>query len=552
MQALLVATVLGIAAGSDPIQLSPRDLFNSFEARRVVLEKHDSRLTLDPRVWKYDVERQGVVTTDPIELGPREGSIAADAQINAVKIELAAKVPAGSSISMETRSGSNRFSEQQWSKWQKVAGLQCKVDPLAGRYLQVRLTLRAKSEEAVPAITGLKLQPTISNSKPWKGTLTLTNWDRPAFVRGSIPFHYERPDNPALARFRKAARLDNVVAGATDDFDKLVRLMDWVGSGSNKRGFAWAEGTSEPYPWDIDRLLEIQPDSKLVVKGHCMSYAIALVSAATALGYPARHWAIEGFRDMDHEVAEIWVPNLKKWVYFDPSLTTYYFDEKTKVPLSVLELHQIVARRFLQPGEDMNWWHQEHSVATRARVRQVGGKTGVGCRLGQWNYGKPMSADYDWGWNHGYLACGFIQLTPRNDFHSNPKAASKVFGAAKRLTADAYPFWVDDQTPPYQDEHGCATNWYTRARDFYWTPDTGAVEFWKLSEGVVRVELGNTMSFFREYRISIDDGPAKSTATPLTWKLHAGRNRLHVVPVDEFGKTGAANTVVLEYQAELD
>ena len=90
-----------------------------------------------------------------------------------------------------------------------------------------------------------------------------------------------------------------------------------------------------------------------------MSYAVALISAATALGFHARHWAIEGFRDMGHEVVEIWVPSRKKWIYFDPSLTSYYFDERTKEPLNVHELHRLVAARFLRAHEDMNWYQKQ-------------------------------------------------------------------------------------------------------------------------------------------------------------------------------------------------
>ena len=366
---------------------------------------------------------------------------------------------------MEIRSSASRFADSGWSPWKRLLTFQETIRPLAGRYLQLRITLRGALPDRRPYLTGVALRPEVNVAPAWKGKLTVLKQEIPRFVQSSVVFHYERPDQPKLARFRQAATLDAVVAGADTDFDKLVRLMDWVGSGTNIRGFRWAENAgAEKYPWDIERVSEITPEGKIVIKGHCMSYAIALVSAATALGYHLAHWAIEGFRDMGHEVVEIWTPSLRKWVYFDPSLTSYYYDPQTKEPLNVLELHNLVAKRFLRQGEDMNWWCQEQddSAATKARVLQVGGQTGLACRVGPHRYGQPMPRDFDWGWNHGYLACGFVQLTPRNDFHAHPEKVAKDFGGPERFTADDYPFWVDEKTPPYKSEKGTANNWFMR------------------------------------------------------------------------------------------
>jgi hypothetical protein len=322
---------------------------------------------------------------------------------------------------------------------------------------------------------------------------------------------------------RRAARLDEFVAGADDDFAKLVRLMDWVGSGTNRRDVSWAT-----YPWDIDRVLEITPAGKPVVSGHCMSYAEVLITAASALGYHARHWAIEGFRDMGHEVVEMWVPSEQKWVYFDPSLTSYYYDKETKVPLSVLELHRLVAERFLKADENMSWWSvgDADNEATKRRVREVGGKTHVGCRVGPFCYGQAMPRDYDWGWNHGYLAAGFLQLTPRNDFHSHPELASRHFGGAERFVADGYPFWVDEQTPPLPG----VNHWRTRPRDFYWTPDRATLDLVRAEEGTLLVEFGHNMPFFRRYRVTVDGVEVNGAASPFRWNLKGGANRLEVTP----------------------
>ena len=87
-----------------------------------------------------------------------------------------------------------------------------------------------------------------------------------------------------------------------------------------------------------------------------------------------------------------------------------------------------------------------------------------------------MPDNYDWGWSHGYLAAGFVQMTPRNDFHSKPDKVSKRFEHGPGY--DGYPFWVDAKTPPGRG----INNWYTRLRDFYWTMDQASFKLKRTGE----------------------------------------------------------------------
>jgi hypothetical protein len=545
--ATLTALVLAGQAGADDIKLTPRELFAGYEATKVVLEDAGGRLALDPRVFHYGTERHGVVVTDPIDLGPRDGIVGLAAIVTGVTIEVRATIPTGTTIEVDIRTAPTRFGETGWSPWSRLAGSRETGHVVAGRYLQLRVALRGTPPNNRPALTGIKLTPTVTAAEPWKGALTIVRQDVPTIVRTPIVFHYERPDQPKLVHFRKVAKVDEVVASGRGDLERLVRLMDWVGSGANVRDSAW---DGQPYPWDIDRVFAIESGGRPVVRGHCMSYAEVLITAATALGYHARHWAIEGFRDMGHEVAEIWVPSLRKWVYFDPSLTSYYFATDTKEPLNVLDLHRIVSERFLQAGEDMNWFSRgENNEAVKTRVREVGGKTPVDCRVGPYSYGRPMPRDYDWGWQHGYLAAGFVQLTPRNDFHSHPEAASRHFGGAGRFIADGYPFWVDETTPPTRTVTGVVQHWYTRPRDFYWTLDQATVSLVKDQEGTLLVEFGHSMPHFQRYRVVVDGVEISAAANPFAWVLRVGANGLEVTPVDAYGKTGAKSAVEVRYAA---
>jgi len=523
------------------MKLTAKDLYAGYEARKVLLSDDGTKLALDARVFKYGRERKGVVCTDPIALAPAAGPIAdGSATVNAVQVEVTADVPEGASVLTHVRSGANRLDTSGWSDWKAVPAGKGTVKDLAGRYIQVRMTLKAPDPKHLPALTGLTLKPDITAAPraPW-APLTVVKADIQKIVRSPIVFHYERPDQPDVVKFRKAAKLDQVVKGAKDDFEKLVKLMDWVGGCHNDRTKKKHYDKGR-YTWDINRVWGIA-DGKPTVYGHCMSYAEVMCYAAVAMGYvSARHNAVGGFRQATHEVTDIWVPSLGKWVYFDPSLTSYYMDKKTKQPLSILETHDVICNSFIPDGKNMNWFHQRRSAETYAVMRKVGGKKVIRCRLGPWRYGAPMPRNYDWGWSHSYLANGFVHMTPRNDFQSHPEAIPRRFGNV--VVSRDYPSWVDDKTPIRRG----AANWFTRKRDFYWTLDQASFNLVRTGPKTIRVELGNSMPFFKRYGITQNGKASSTTKNVYTWRLNPGNNTLEVTPQDEFGKVGLGSLVTLK------
>jgi len=467
--------------------------------------------------------------------------------VASVQVAVAADVPAGATVQVEFRSGLNPLDMAGWGEWKKLDGLAGSVADLAGRFVQVRITLQAKEPTALPALKSLTLTPQAKVTRGWTGSLQLADADVQKIVRSVIDFKYERPDQPTLVKFRKEAKLDQVVAGAKDDFEKMVKLMDWAGSCKNIRGTKREINPNGSYAWNIEKVFQVTDEGPCVY-GHCMTYSEVMVTALAAMGYVGcRHMADDGFRDMSHEIVDAWVPSLGKWVHFDPSLTSYYYDLKTKTPLNLIEMHDVIIKAFLRDGEDMLWFRKRNEGSTSeayARVREVGGKTPIGCRLGPWRYGEKMDPDYDWGWYHGYLAAGLVQMTPRNDFHSHPEAASRNFSNYPGY--DNYPYWVDAKTPPWRR----VKNWYTRMRDFYWTMDQASLRLLPdaAKPGTVTVLLGESMPFFAKYQVTVDGGqPQDVTAATFAWTLRPGKNTLSVVPVDEFGKVGLASTVTVNW-----
>jgi hypothetical protein len=521
------------------MKLDARDLYGGFEARKVLLNGEGTALKLDARVFKHGKERTGVVCTDPIDLGVRDGIIGLDSEVKSVDVEVQTDVPEGASVVTHIRSGANMLDTSGWSDWKPVRAGKGAVTGLAGRYVQVRMTLKATDAKHLPALTGLMLRPQTEPNGPLTPKLFVVRSDIQRIVRSPVVFHYERPDQKDVVAFRKAAKLDEVVAGAKDDFETLIKLMDWVGSCHNDRTKKKHIHKGR-YTWDIHRVFEIVY-GKPTVYGHCMSYAEVLCYAAVAMGYvSARHNAVGGFRQATHEVTDIWVPSLGKWVYFDPSLTSYYMDKKTKEPLSILQTHDVICENFIPNGKDMHWFFQRRSEETRRIVRKVGGKKVIRCRLGPWRYGAPMPRDYDWGWSHSYLANGFVHMTPRNDFQSHPEAIPRRFG--NLVVSRDYPAWVDAKTPPRRG----VNNWFTRKRDFYWTLDQASFRLVRTGPKTLRVELGQSMPFFKHYKLTVNGAETTTKKGAYRWTLQPGENTLAVAPVDEFGKVGLGSTVTLK------
>jgi len=531
----------------DRIVLGIQPLYMGFEAQKVLPDLEKNCVVLDARVFKFGSDKKGVITTDPVDVGPAQGLIAQPTQAGKIAVTVDVAAPEGATATVEIRTGASFFDQSQWSPWMPLGQQGGTLDKPAGRYAQVRLTLTGKDAAAVPSIGKVVLDAECVPAAAVPAGLKVADSKIEQIVKSTIDFQYERPDHPKIAAFRKAINLDAVVAGGKTDFDKLVLLMDWVASCKNDRTVN-KNITDGYYAWDIDRVTDVTEPSasadkpgKATIHGHCMSYAEVLSIAATALGYKSRHMAVVGFKEASHEVVEAWTPSLKKWVYYDPSLSNYYMDKETKQPMNIIEQHNIVARTFVPADKDMNWFIGQSNPDTRALVKKIGGKTPIDARLGAWKYGEPMPANYDWGWSHGYLADGFVQMTPRTDFHTNPSANPKKFQNYPGYAG--YPFWVDDKTPPRKG----VNNWYTRMRDFYWTLDQASLVLTAGAQGgkTLTVELGNSMPFFKKYQVKTNGQPAGDVKNPFTWELRAGENCLEVAPVDEFGLVGAASSVTV-------
>lgn len=523
--ALLPATTLPLPdAGEAPesaVHLGVAQLYAGLQAKRVQLL--NGLLVLDTRNWSSGA--RGEVITDVIDLGGG-GILSETASVTDLRVAL----DASPGVSIAVRTGETYFQTPgTWNEWAKppIAG------PPKGRYAQVRLELAAGDPAKPPSVSGVKL--TCRAARPAsKGSVTVIADQVQRIGRSPIQFGYERQDQADVQWLRKSFHLDNVIAGKRTEFERLTALMHWVATRANIRPGPW-ENTRQSYPWQIRRVMTEANGG--TIYSHCMSYCEVMLAAASSFGWQGRHWAIHGVRDTSHEVPEIWVNELGKWVYFDPSLDTYYADPATGEPLNLLEMHERYLRTVFRPGEVQ----QRGRHVNEDRLRALRGKHPVRCVTGDYAYGKPVQ--WDWEWDHGYMTAGWLQLTPRNDWHSRPQPAFAHFGDGAE-GYDGYPLFVDSQTPLTAD----ATTWYTRKRDLWWTLNQASFRLIRAGETSLRVECGNSQPHFRRYLVRHGSDEWKPAEPMFSWTLRAGENRLEVAPEDEFGRRGISSSAVIAYR----
>lgn len=145
--------------------------------------------------------------------------------------------------------------------------------------------------------------------------------------------------NPYLATLRERYGLDAVIAGASDDLDRVKRVTHWVHARTGHTG--WPDGQ----PTDPLGLLDA------AAKGasfRCVEFGIAVAGSLNAVGIPAR---VVGAKTRDvetrrlgagHVFAEAWLPDREKWVFVDAQLDIVG-QAKDGTPLNAIEFRNALA-----------------------------------------------------------------------------------------------------------------------------------------------------------------------------------------------------------------
>jgi hypothetical protein len=147
---------------------------------------------------------------------------------------------------------------------------------------------------------------------------------------------FDPPEDPRLAEMRQEFHIDEAIADAASDYERLVKLTVWVSR-------QWAHSNTE---------MASSTDPRVILReGHkggkfiCTDYAIVTAAVARAYGFYARQVALLPYdiekRTSAHQVAEIWLPQFSKWVLADGQYGIV--GESNGKPLNGVELQAALA-----------------------------------------------------------------------------------------------------------------------------------------------------------------------------------------------------------------
>jgi len=448
-------------------------------------------------------------------------SLAADVRARSVSVRARRRIRPGTKIEFAVRSGGTPVCDgNDWSYWQPCNRYGTVGGGLS-RFVQWRAVLTTTKPRSTPALEAVRLEAEVEpRRQDWAARLELTDSHNEEIRYTSIPFEYEKFDEPQLAELRRTYQLDQVVAGAQSELGKMIKLRNWVSA-------QWRFDPPVPYypAWDACEILPLR-------KGFCVQYAIVFMQCALSLGMQTRfvfgHFPnvrLKGEWVCGHEVNEYWSNDLGKWVMMDAHQDECFADRRTGVPVNMLELHEDQLDTYLPKGIDGRGAHFGEELPSDALLRWKGAEPDP-------RMDKPKLA----------IKWGYLYWMPRSNFYSHRFPEPLCQG--RNWTWTGYWLWQDDRTPR-QWRLGRYTQ---RHSDIEWTINQVR---WAASpaeqEGTIRLTMGTVTPDFDTFLISSDGGEWQPSTDTFDWRLHAGSNRVEMRVRNRAGILGRKSWIELEY-----
>jgi len=354
------------------------------------------------------------------------GAIAPPVTVASARVRVEAERPAGTSIELAVRSGDSPVvSEKRWGPWKSCDADGRAAGPLK-RFAQWRAVLRTDDPAATPVLKGVDIEANVEPHAPeWMGAVGLVGRHNEDIRYTSIPFEYERFDEPALKELREKYKLDEVVAGAKTEMEKMIKLRNWVHQ-------QWKyDPPQPPYPaWDAREILRRR-------QGFCVQFAITYMQCALSLGMQTRfvfgmfpNARLKGEHVCGHEVTEFWSNELGKWVMMDAQRDEIFLDARTGEPQSMLELH---ADQLAVYGPDGPMTFEPLDIEDRRPSPGLKGWFGDEPAPRD----EPPKLDIKWGCVH---------WMPRNNLYAH-RYPEPITQGRTTWSWTGYWHWEDDRTP---------------------------------------------------------------------------------------------------------
>ncbi|MEC9489252.1 MAG: transglutaminase-like domain-containing protein [Halanaerobium sp.] len=155
-----------------------------------------------------------------------------------------------------------------------------------------------------------------------------------------VEFHWSSSDDPYLAELAEEYHLEEKVAEAPSDLEKVLLITDWV------HGLWQHDGSNTPKKGDpISILKEVEEGQQF----RCVEYSVVINGCLNALQIPSR---IVGLKTNDvetresgagHVVVEAYLPDLNKWIMADGQWNVVPVLDGT--PLNCVEFQNALANK---------------------------------------------------------------------------------------------------------------------------------------------------------------------------------------------------------------
>jgi len=176
--------------------------------------------------------------------------------------------------------------------------------------------------------------PITSPSVSGKALVVLREAKNARVIEPAFDFIYLDPAHPVLQELRRREKLDEVIAPAKTEFEKILLVKRWV-------GLQWKFGHPDPYPpWNALTILDWVRSGK--IRGFCGQYAQVFLQSLLSLGIQARYFELgTKTNPICHWNTEVWLNDFNKWAVVDatsnPDLSCHF--ERDGIPQNALELH---------------------------------------------------------------------------------------------------------------------------------------------------------------------------------------------------------------------
>lgn len=348
------------------------------------------------------------------------------------------------------------------------------------------------------------------------GQIRILEVDNPSIVRSRFPFRYQPYDEPRLHQLRAKYHLDEVIKGASSEFEGMVLLRSWARSQFRRRDYQPATPNFDALEV-LDRNLRNTRDEPMDLQKHldpCHFFPLFYCHIMLAMGHTARLVSI------GHGMAEVWSNQFNKWVSMDAELDHHY--EKNGIPLNMLEMHD------------------ENFVSSPSRVRIVRGH--------QWS-GDP---------NTTMVHLGVEELPVINMIRYHLRQVDIVDMRNDWLTNHYFPghphrsehnslSYDDPRVPVSMDIRHLLRPRSNRKEDLSWT--LNQTEIWIEKESgadCLRLVFKTVTPNFAHFELRVDGGEAMDcTSDTYGWRLHEGENSLSVMAVNKFGIKGISSAIRL-------